>query len=78
MNDIKFMAKIDRWLLPMTKGSKQFNFKVGDLVEVGKRLCLIEKISKHKKESQRKVLVRWVGEKQSYWIGCNIFLELID
>ena len=30
------------------------DFKVGDLVEVGKRLCLIEKISKHKKKLQKK------------------------
>ena len=62
----------------MTTSSREFDFKVGDLVEAGKRLCLIEKISKHKKKMQRKVLVRWVGEQQSYWIGCNTFLELMD
>jgi hypothetical protein len=77
MNDAKVLAKLDKWLLPMTKSTKVFAFKVGDLVEAGQRLCLVEKVSKHKKQSQRKVLVRWVGEDTSYWISCDILLKLI-
>ena len=78
MTDIKLLSKLNRWLIPMVSNQRKFNYKVGDLVEVGKRLCLILKISKHKNEIQRKVLVRWIGEKKNYWIGCNTFLELID
>ena len=77
MTDAKILGRLNKWFIPMTKKIKKFNFKIGDLVDVGQRLCLIEKFSKHKKESQKRVLVRWVGEETSYWISCNIFLDLM-
>ena len=79
----KFRIKTKKWLLSGVKktsgaSAEARKIKIGDLITVGGRGCLILKFSKHKNENRKRVLVQWVGESESYWINCNTFLELMS
>ena len=78
MNDVKFYAKVNAWLLPTRLDKPRTDIKVcvGDLLNVGQRLCLVMKITRHKKIWHRNVLIRWLGEDDSYWVRYNTLLAL--
>ena len=58
--------------------TKTLSVKVGDLIAFGGKSCLILEISGHKKQWQRRVLLQWVGEPQTYWISYNIVNETVE
>jgi hypothetical protein len=81
MSDEKmFRIKAKKWLLPETKPSNKIliKAKVGDLLMVGNRLCLVLEILEHEDEWKKRALVQWAGETETYWINYNTFLDLID
>ena len=80
MNNIKFYAKVNTWLLPTrpNKPRTDINVCVGDLLNVGHRLCLVMKITRHKETWQRNVLIRWIGEDDSYWVRYSTLLALVS
>ena len=77
-DEAKFRIKANTWVLPQAEAcpipDKQY--QVGDLVEVGSRLCLVLASTDNEEPLQKRVLVQWLGEKDTYWINYNTFIEL--
>ena len=80
MSDFKFLCEIGIFMIPLSKKrkkDKQKPLKTGDLLNIRDKLCLVLKISKHKQTWQRKVMIQWVHNGDTYWISYQILNDLI-
>ena len=74
MNDIKFLAKANMWPIYTKQDKNNFTVKVGDLLSVGYRLCLV--IDIQDEESSRNVLIKWIGDDENYWIKYETLIAI--
>ena len=54
------------------------NIKSGNLYVVNNKPCLVLEVTSHDSIFERRVLIRWAHEQQSYWIQYRILNDLVS